>query len=53
MSLKKTKVMASGLKDEVLKSKVDPRAKCGKKVTENSVMCTKCGNAPFTSCGIK
>ena len=26
-----------------LKSKVDPCAKCGKRVKENSVMCTKCG----------
>ena len=35
--------MVSCLKDEVLKSKVDPCAKCGKRVMENSVMCTKCG----------
>ena len=43
MNLKKTKVMVSGLKGEVLKSKVDPRAKCGKMVMANLVMCTKCG----------
>ena len=43
MKLKKTKVMVSGLKGEVLKIKVDPCAKCGKRVMANSVMCTKCG----------
>ena len=35
--------MASGSKGEVLKSKVDPCAKCGKRVMENLAMCTKCG----------
>ena len=43
VNLKKTKVMVSGSKGEVLKSKVDPCAKCGKRVMANSVMCTKCG----------
>ena len=43
MNLKKTKVIVSGLKGEILKSKADPCAKCGKKAMENSVMCTKCG----------
>ena len=38
MNLKKTKVMVSGSKGEVLKSTADPCAKCGKRV-----MCTKCG----------
>ena len=33
----------SGLKGEVLKSKVHICAKCGKGVMANSVMCTKCG----------
>ena len=42
MNLKKTKVMVSGSKGEVLQSKVDPCAKCGKRVMANSVMCTKC-----------
>ena len=32
VNLKNTKVMVSGSKGEVLKSKVDPRAKCGKRV---------------------
>ena len=41
VNLKKTKVMVSGSKGEVLKSKVDPCAKCGKRVMANSVMCTK------------
>ena len=30
-NLKKTQVMVSSSKDEVLKSKVDPYAKCGKR----------------------
>ena len=32
VNLKQTKVVVSGLKGEVLKSKVDPCAKCGKRV---------------------
>ena len=40
---KKTKVTVSGLKSEVLKSKVDSCAKSGKRVMANSVICTKCG----------
>ena len=42
VNLKKTKVMVSGLKDEILKCKVDTCAKWGKRVMANSVMCTKC-----------
>ena len=42
VNLKKTKVMVNGLKGEVLKSKVDPCAKCGKRVMANLVMWTKC-----------
>ena len=38
VNLKKTKVMVSGSKGEVLKSKVDP---CGKRVMANLVMCGK------------
>ena len=38
VNLKKNKVMVNGSKGEVLKSKADPCAKCGKRV-----MCTKCG----------
>ena len=34
--------MVSGLKGEVLRNKVDPCTKCGKRVKANSVMCTKC-----------
>ena len=40
MNLKKTKVMVSGSKGEVLKSEVDPCSKCGKRVMANSMMCT-------------
>ena len=34
--------MMSGLKGEVLQSKIDPYAKCSKREMENSMMCTKC-----------
>ena len=43
MNLKKTKVMVSSSKGEVLKSKVDPCATCGKRVMANSMIRTKCG----------
>ena len=43
VNLKKTKVMVSGLKGEVLMIVVDPCAKSGKRMMANSVMCTKCG----------
>ena len=42
VNLKKTKVMVSGSKDEVLKSRVDPCAECGKRVMANSVMSQHC-----------
>ena len=41
VNLKKIKVTVSGSKDEVLKSKVESCAKCGKRGMANSVMCTK------------
>ena len=50
MNLKKTKVMVSGSKGEVLKSKVDPCAKCSKRAMANSVMCTKCGKWAHGRC---
>ena len=43
VNLKKAKVMVSGSKGEVIKSQVEPCAECGKRVMENLVMCTKCG----------
>ena len=43
VNLKKIKVMVSGSKGGILKSKPDPCAKCGKTVMANSVMWTKCG----------
>ena len=48
VNLKKTKVMVSGLKEELLRSKVDPRAKG---VRINSVLCTKCGKWVHDRCG--
>ena len=45
--------MVSGSKGEVLKSKVDPCAKCGKRVMANSVMCTKCGKWVHGRCAKK
>ena len=43
MNLKKTKALVSGSKGEVLKSKIDPCAICGKRMMANLVMYTKCG----------
>ena len=40
----------SGSKDEVLKSKVDPCAKCSRRVMANLVMCTKGGKWVHGSC---
>ena len=50
VNLKKTKVRVSGWKGEVLQSKFDPCAKCGKRVMENSVMCTKCSKLVHARC---
>ena len=50
VNLKKTKVMVSVSKGEVLKSKVDPCAKCGKMVIANLVLCTKCGKWVHCRC---
>ena len=41
---RKTKVMVSGSKGEIFKSKIDPCGVCGRRVMANSVLCTKCGN---------
>ena len=41
ISLKKTKVMAKGLQGEIFR--VDPCARCGKRVMAKSVLCVKCG----------
>ena len=49
-NLKKIKVMVSGLKGKVLKNKVDPCDKCGRRVMENSVMYTKCGKWEHGRC---
>ena len=43
INFNKTKVMVSGSKEEISKSKVYLCAKCGKRVMANSVLCTKCG----------
>ena len=50
MNLKKTKIMVSGSKGEVIKSKVNLCAKCDKRVMENSMMCTKCGKWVHGKC---
>ena len=50
VNLKKIKVMVSSSKGEVLKRKVDPCAKCGKRVMANSVICTKCGKWVHGKC---
>ena len=46
----KTKVMVSGLKGKLFKSKMDPCGVCGRRVMANSVLCTKCGNWVYGRC---
>jgi len=44
VNLGKTKVMVSGFKGEIIKSKIDPCGMCGKKVTAGSFLrCFKAG----------
>ena len=50
VNLKKTKVMVNHLQGEVLKSKVDPCAKCSKRVMANLMMCTNFGKWVHGSC---
>ena len=42
LNLQKTKMMACGSEDEVKQSRIGPCGICGKRVTVNSVLCTKC-----------
>ena len=50
INLKKTKVMASGLKKEILKSKVNPCAKCCRRVMTNLKVYAKCGKWVYGRC---
>ena len=43
VNLNKTKAIVSGPKEEILKSQVDPFAKCPKRVMGNSVLYIKYG----------
>ena len=42
VDLKKTKVMVSGSKQEIFRSKVDPSDKCSKWAKANSMVFSKC-----------
>ena len=44
-------MMKSCSKEEILKSKVDLCAKCGRRVRANSVLCTNCGKWVHGRCG--
>ena len=44
VNTRKTKVMVSGSKDELFKSKIDPCGVCGRRVMANLVLCTKSRN---------
>ena len=41
---RKTKVIVSGSERELFKSKINPCGVCGRRVMDNSVLCTKCGS---------
>ena len=49
-SQKKNKATVSSSKGEVLKSRADSCAKCGKRVIANSMMCSKCGKWVHGTC---
>ena len=42
INIRKTKMMVSGAEGEVVRSRVDPRGVCGKRVVSNAVWCTLC-----------
>ena len=42
VNFEKTKVMVCGSEGQVIQSRIDPCGICGKRVTVNSVLCTKC-----------
>ena len=44
VNTRKTKLMVSGSKGKLFKSKIDPCGVCGRRGMANSVLCTKCGN---------
>ena len=50
VNTRKTKVMVSGSKGELFKSKIYPCGVCGRRVMANSVLCTKCGNWVHGKC---
>ena len=50
VNTRKTKVMVSGSEGELFKSKIDPCGVCGRIVTANSVLCTKCGKSVHGRC---
>ena len=51
VNTRKTKVMVSGLKGELFKSKTDPCGVCRRKVMANLVLRTKYGNWVHSRCG--
>ena len=50
VNTRKTKLMVSGSEGKLFKSKIDPCGVCGRRVTANSVLCTKCGNWVHGKC---
>ena len=50
LKVRKTKVMVNGLEGELFKSKIELYGVCGRRVTANSVLCTKCGNLVHGGC---
>ena len=50
VNTRKTKIMVSRSGGELFKSKIDPCGVCERRVTANSVLCTKCGNWVHGKC---
>ena len=42
VNVRKTKMMVSGTKEEIILSNIDPCGICGKRVGSNAVCCTQC-----------
>ena len=53
VNLGKTKLMVSGMEEEMFDSKIDPCGMCGTRVMSNSVLCRACGKWVHARCTVK
>ena len=50
VNIEKTNMMVCGSEGEVIQSRIEPYGICGKRVTVNSVLCTKCNQWIYERC---